>query len=139
MNNQSTSALEGAVHDLRGSFRRWATRHDRFVVVGAILAAVPLPPACFLGLVVGLLNAMLLRAGRLGPSERKTIIASVVLGALNSVIAVVAISFFADRIMQGDLSMLPAPVEMLFELISNLLDRLTGHAPGSVKELEIPV
>lgn len=76
-------SLAEGIFALRGSIRR----HDRFVVMGLVFSLVPLPPACFVGLLLSVVNAWLLWSGRLGRQEMRLVLLSLVLSVVSSALA----------------------------------------------------
>ena len=87
MSETHESALEQLMRDIAVSLREHIQRHDRFVVVAFLFSCLPLPPACFAGLLLGFANACLLKAGRLGPHEWPAIKLGLLLGIANSLLA----------------------------------------------------
>lgn len=83
MDANPQGALAAAISEFVQAMSRRVRQHDRFVVIGLILSALPLPPACFIGLLITLLNMGLLLAGRLARIELAPIALAIVLGALN--------------------------------------------------------
>lgn len=83
----SESAFERSLAEVIFALRESIRRHDRFVVMGLVFSLLPLPPACFVGLLLSVINAWLLGSGRLGRQEMKLVRLSLVFSIVNSVLA----------------------------------------------------
>lgn len=85
------SAFERSLSEGIASLRAFVLRHDRFVLVGFVFSLLPLPPACFLGFVIGLVNTWLLCVGRLPLKERRLVLFGFFLSVVNSLLALTMI------------------------------------------------
>lgn len=87
----SESAFERSLYEGVSSLRAFVQRHDRFVLMGFVFSLLPLPPACFLGFVIGLINTWLLCIARLPLQERKLVLLGLFLSVVNSLLALTMI------------------------------------------------
>jgi hypothetical protein len=117
------SALEQAFMNALTSLGQWVRGHDRFVVIGLLFSLLPLPPACFAGLLIALLNAWLLHTGALPDREAKPVRWSILLGALNSAVVVFAMVWISTHAHDMErLVNLPFVPEALNSLLNHLAD-----------------
>ena len=117
------SALEQAAINALASLGNWVREHDRFVVIGLLFSLLPLPPACFVGLLIALLNAWLLRTGALSGREAKAVRWSLLLGTVNSTIVVFGMVWISTRANDMDkLINLPFMPEIVNGLLNQFAD-----------------
>lgn len=81
-----SSEIEKYLKNAAWRLRNATFGRDRAVVLALILSFVPIPPACFLGVLLSFANLFLLKIGRLCQSDSKLIWISIVVGLLNSII-----------------------------------------------------
>lgn len=129
------SAVERVLSDVAFSLRECVRRHDRFVVIAFLFSCLPLPPACFVGLLLGLVNGCLLKAGRLDRQEGQAIGIGLLLGFANSLLAVLLIVWVSRHVMglESVATVLPGQViEWLQGVFRSwpLWWGLDGAAPG---------
>lgn len=124
------SALERAAASAAGALGRWVRSHDRFVVIGLLFSLLPLPPACFAGLLISLANAWLLRSGSLPLGEARSIRLALLLGTVNSALAVWGMFWISGHLqglpVLGAASLIP---DLAHQLGNSLLDLLTPTTP----------
>ncbi len=82
------SALEKEITHTALRFRAWLGRHDRMVVLGAILALPPIPPIPFLAVLLALLHYRLWRQHKLAPDEIRLIRISLGVSLVSSGLAI---------------------------------------------------
>ena len=81
-----SSEIERYLKNAAWRLRNAAFGRDRAVVLAAILSFVPIPPACFLGVLLSVANLFLLKTGKLRQSDSRLIWLSIIVGLLNSII-----------------------------------------------------
>lgn len=83
-----SSALEKAVADIGVSLALWIRTHDRMVVMALMLSLVPVPPACWFGLLLSIGNFTLLKLERLPKSEARTVYVTLLIGLITSILGI---------------------------------------------------
>ena len=91
-----SSEIEKYLKNVAWRLRNAAFGRDRAVVLAAILSFVPIPPACFLGVLLSVANLFLLKIGRLRQSDSKLIWLSIVVGLLNSIIGAYVLMYLGS-------------------------------------------
>ena len=127
------SAFERAVSHAASGAGGWLRRHDRFVVIGLLFSLLPLPPACFAGVAIGLVNLLLLRRGRLSGTEGPLVRLALTLGVLNTAVVVLILVWFAHHL-RGmaptvGLPYLPHVFNELLNALSHYFDWIYGGQP----------
>ena len=92
------SVLEQELTRKVHAFRAELATHDRAVIVGFFLSLFPIPPVSLLGLIISLFNYWLFKNGKLELSERKMILAGIVLGVITSAIGCLFFFFVATQV-----------------------------------------
>lgn len=123
------SVLEAELSRKLAAFRAGLRHHDRAVLLGFIFSLVPLLPVTVIGLLVGLMNYGLYRAGKLDIFERKMIVIGLWIGVTNSALGIAVTYYAAAKFgaINWD-SILQAYLYLLREFKSNL------PIPGNVKD-----
>lgn len=117
------SALEKALSSGLSGAGDWIRNHDRFVVIGLLFSLLPLPPACFVGLLIGLANAVLLKTGALDAREAGIVKAACWLALVNSVLAGLAMWWVSNHVHSvADLAGLPFVPDFIARFVQHLLD-----------------
>ena len=132
----ANSALERAATDAFRALQDWVREHDRFVVIGLLFSLVPLPPACFVGLVISLVNAWLLYAGKLPTKETRPVCWALLLGTANSTAVVLGMLWISTQMQGADrLIDLPLVPDVVNSLLSSLLNLFGTTPPPPPPEL----
>lgn len=97
------------------------SKHDRAVLLGFIFSLIPLFPVALLGLVVSLFNYSLYKSGKLELSEKKMIVAGMIIGMINSALGCALFYYFATRV--GGIDW-PAIAEHLMGAARSIFDNL---------------
>jgi ethanolamine transporter EutH len=117
------SALEQAAINALASLGNWVREHDRFVVIGLLFSMFPLPPACFAGLLIAILNTWLLNTGALPQREAKAVRWSLLLGMLNSALVAYGMVWISTHANGMDkLVNLPFMPDIVNALLNHLAD-----------------
>lgn len=80
------SGLEAYAAEKLTAFRESLKSRDRAVVLGAILSVTPIFPACFIGVIISLVNLMLIHKHMTSPREGRLVKISLAVGCINSLI-----------------------------------------------------
>lgn len=129
----SESAFERSLAKVLFSLRAFTLRHDRFVVIGLLFSFFPLPPACFIGLLLSVINTWFLGTGQLGRQERGVVWLSLILSTVNSLLAVALIIFGYRYFLRLDVFVLPGEImEWLQVMLQKWSPGLSENGSGVV-------
>ena len=98
------SELENFVSERVAHLRRALLSYDRGVVVGAVLAFIPVFPACFFGMLLSLINVGFALNNRLNRRNRNAAILGACVGAFFTVIWWYALRSFSGADIAGVIS-----------------------------------
>lgn len=96
------SALEKEILDFLATLKQRLKQRDRGVVMGLLLAIVPIPPAPMIGLLIAIMNMLLLKHGRIPEENSGWIKASLVFSVINITILILFAILLIGGMSSGD-------------------------------------
>jgi hypothetical protein len=122
----STSALETELKQKARELRHTMARHDRAVVIGFVLSFIPFLPITLAGIIIGVLNLLLWKKGRLELDEGMAIKIGLGVGVINALASIFFFVFFFDALAGLDWRSYFGLAGSLWERFSAVLRNLFG-------------
>ncbi len=90
------SALETALFEFSNILYSWLRSIDRAVAVAFLLSLVPIPPACWVGVLLSVANIILIKLKKIAANEAKIVYVSLLIGIINSILGTILIGSLAE-------------------------------------------
>lgn len=126
-----SSALEAALAEIRHNLSIWVRSHDRVVVIALFFSLIPVPPACWVGLFLTCTNLILLKTRRLGESEKKTVLWTLLIAGITSIsgtlIITESIAVLSEASLSSILEFLPKFIGEYIKVLAEFILSFTSN------------